>query len=71
MIGYIWKSLLFRAWFRVIGKDISNAAILGKALKTMDQEYEGNESWSNGKKEALQTLVICVICLIVFSYIVC
>ena len=37
------------------------------AVKAIDKEYEGNESWSKGKKEATQYLVICVILLIVLS----
>lgn len=40
-----------------------------KALKWLDKEYEGDESWSKGKKEAIQTLIICITCLITISCI--
>lgn len=41
-----------------------------KALKELDKEYEGNESWYKGKKEAIQTLIICITCLIIISCII-
>ncbi len=44
-----------------------NIGIGINAAKAIDKEYEGNESWSKGKKEAIQYLVICVILLIVLS----
>jgi hypothetical protein len=41
-----------------------------KALKELDKGYEGNESWYKGKKEAIQTLIICITCLIIISCII-
>lgn len=41
-----------------------------KAIKEADKEYEGNESWSKGKKEAVQTLIICIACLIIILCII-
>lgn len=41
-----------------------------KAIKEADKEYEGNESWYKGKKEAIQTLIICITCLIIISCII-
>lgn len=57
-------------WFiRLIGNMFKNMGIGINAAKAIDKEYEGNESWSKGKKEAIQYLVICVILLIVFSWL--
>lgn len=59
-------------WFtiRVIGYSAYCGGLTWKALKELDKEYEGNESWSNGKKEAIQTLIICITCLIIISCII-
>lgn len=55
-------------WFiRLIGNMFQNMGMGINAAKALDKEYEGNESWSKGKKEAIQYLVICVILLIVLS----
>lgn len=57
-----------RIWFiRLIGNMFQNMGMGINAVKAIDKEYEGNESWSKGKKEATQYLVICVILLIVLS----
>lgn len=64
------KFLITNHFIRVIGHGVSDSGVICKAWKGINQEYEGNESWENGKKEALQTLVICIISLIVISCIV-
>lgn len=57
-------------WFiRLIGNMFQSIGIGINAAKAIDKEYEGNESWSKGKKEAIQYLVICVILLIVLSWL--
>lgn len=57
-------------WFiRCIGNMFQNMGMGINAAKAIDKEYEGNESWSKGKKEAIQYLVICVILLIVLSWL--
>lgn len=65
------KYLITRYFIRVIGRDISSAGILSKAWEGINKEYEGNESWENGKKEAFQTFIICFVGIIIISYIVC
>lgn len=57
-------------WFiRLIGNMFQNMGMGINAAKTIDKEYEGNESWSKGKKQGIQYLVICVILLIVLSWL--
>lgn len=57
-------------WFiRLIGNMFQNMGMGINVAKALDKEYEGNESWSKGKKEAIQYLVICVILLIVLSWL--
>lgn len=43
-------------WFtiRVIGYSAYCGGLTWKALKGVNKEYEGNESWANGKKEAFR-----------------
>ena len=47
-------------WFtiRVIGYSAYCGGLTWKALKGVNKEYEGNESWANGKKEAFRTLKV-------------
>lgn len=57
-------------WFiRLIGNMFQNIGMGINAAKAIDKEYDGNESWSKGKKGAIQYLVICVILLIVLSWL--
>lgn len=57
-------------WFiRLIGNMFQNMGMGINAAKAIDKEYEGNESWSKGKKEAIRYLIICVILLIVLSWL--
>jgi len=70
MIRFMIRFLITNHFIRVIGNGISGFGLLCKTWKGINQEYEGNESWAKGKKEALQTLVICIISLIVISCIV-
>lgn len=65
-------NFFLRIWFiRYIGNTISNGLMSAKIAKEVDKEYKDNESWSKGKKEAIQYLVICIIFLIVLSCILC
>lgn len=64
------RFLITNYFIGVIDNGISDAGVLSKAWKGINKEYKGNESWEKGKKEALQTLVICIISLIVISCIV-
>lgn len=56
-------------WFtiRVIGYSAYCGRLTWKALKGVNKEYEGNESWANGKKEAFRTLIVCITLIIVIS----
>lgn len=65
------KFLIIDHFTRVIDSGISGFGLLCKTWKGINQEYEGNESWENGKREAFQTFIICFIGLIIISYIVC
>ena len=71
MIRFMIRFLITNHFIRVIDKGISDAGVLSKVWKEINKEYEGNESWENGKKEAFQTFIICFIGLIIISYIVC
>lgn len=71
MIRFMIRFLITNHFIRVIDNGISDAGVLSKAWKGINKEYEGNESWENGKKEAFRTFIICFIGLIVISYIVC
>ena len=41
-----------------------------KAIKEADKEYDGNESWSKGKKETIQTFIICITIIIIISCLI-
>lgn len=41
-----------------------------KALKEVNKEYDGNGSWSKGKKETIQTLIICITIIIIISCLI-
>lgn len=71
MIRFMIRFLITRHFIRVVGKGISNTGVISKAWEGINKEYEGNESWENGKKETFQTFIICFIGLIIISYIVC
>lgn len=70
MIRFMIRFLITNHFIRVIDNGISDAGVLSKAWKGINKEYEGNESWSKGKKEAIQTLIICITCLIIISCII-
>ena len=59
-------------WFtiRVIGYSAYCGGLTWKALKGVNKEYEGNESWSKGKKETIQTLIICITIRIIISSLI-
>lgn len=63
------KFLITNHFIRVIGHGVSDSGVICKAWKEINKEYESNESWVKGKKEALQTLIICIMGLIVISCI--
>ena len=56
-------------WFtiRVISYSAYCGGMTWKSLKGINKEYEGNESWSKGKKEAIKTLVVCITIIIIIS----
>ena len=64
------RFLLHWITVNVISYSAYSGGMAWKALKELDKEYEGNESWSKGKKEAIQTLIICITCLIIISCII-
>ena len=51
MIRFMIRFLITNHFIRVIDNGISDAGVLSKAWKGINKEYEGNESWENGKKE--------------------
>lgn len=59
-------------WFtiRVIGYSAYCVGLTWKALKGVNKEYEGNESWSKGKKETIQTHIICITIIIIISCLI-
>lgn len=64
------RFLLRWAIVNILSYTAYSGGMAWKALKELDKEYEGNESWYNGKKEAIQTLIICITCLIIISCII-
>ena len=64
------RFLLHLAIVNILSYTAYSGGMIWKALKGLDKEYEGNESWYNGKKEAIQTLIICITCLIIISCII-
>lgn len=64
------RFLLHWAIVNILSYTAYSGGMSWKALKELDKEYEGNESWSKGKKEAIQTLIICITCLIIISCII-
>ena len=64
------RFLLHWAIVNILGYTAYSGGMAWKALKELDKEYEGNESWYKGKKEAIQTLIICIACLIIISCII-
>lgn len=55
---------------KIFGYTVYGSGILFKAINEIDKEYYGNKSWYNGKIEAIKTLIICIICLILISCII-
>ena len=64
------RFILHLAIVNILSYTAYSGGMIWKALKGLDKEYEGNESWYNGKKEAIQTLIICITCLIIISCII-
>lgn len=64
------RFILHLAIVNILSYTAYSGGMIWKALKELDKEYEGNESWSKGKKEAIQTLMICITCLIIISCII-
>ena len=64
------RFLLHWARVNILSYTAYGGGMVWKALKGLDKEYEGNESWYKGKKEAIQTLIICITCLIIISCII-
>lgn len=64
------RFILHLAIVNILSYTAYSGEMIWKALKELDKEYEGNESWSKGKKEAIQTLIICITCLIIISCII-
>lgn len=64
------RFILHLAIVNILSYTAYSGGMAWKALKELDKEYEGHESWSKGKKEAIQTLIICITCLIIISCII-
>lgn len=64
------RFILHLAIVNILSYTAYSGGMIWKALKGLDKEGEGNESWSKGKKEAIQTLIICITCLIIISCII-
>lgn len=64
------RFILHLAIVNILSYTAYSGGMIWKALKGLDKEYEGNESWYKGKKEAIQTLIICITCLIIISCII-
>lgn len=64
------RFILHLAIVNILSYTAYSGGMAWKALKELDKEYEGNESWYKGKKEALQTLIICITYLIIISCII-
>lgn len=64
------RFLLHWTIVNILSYTVYSGGMAWKALKELGKEYEGNESWSKGKKEAIQTLIICITCLIIISCII-
>lgn len=64
------RFILHLAIVNILSYTAYSGGMIWKALKGLDKECEGNESWFKGKKEAIQTLIICITCLIIISCII-
>lgn len=64
------RFLLHWITVNVISYSAYSGGMAWKALKGVNKEYEGNESWSKGKKEAIQTLIICITIIIIISCLI-
>lgn len=64
------RFLLHLAIVNILSYTAYSGGMIWKVLKGLDKGYEGNESWYKGKKEAIQTLIICITCLIIVSCII-
>lgn len=64
------RFILHLAIVNILSYTAYSGGMAWKALKELDKEYEGNESWSNGKKEAIQTLIICITIIIIISCLI-
>ena len=64
------RFILHLAIVNILSYTAYSGGMIWKALKGLDKECEGDESWSKGKKEAIQTLIICITCLIIISCII-
>lgn len=64
------RFLLHWAIVNILSYTAYSGGMAWKALKGVNKEYEGNESWSKGKKEAIQTLIICITIIIIISCLI-
>lgn len=64
------RFLLNWAIVNIISYSVYCGGMTWKSLKGVNKEYEGNESWSKGKKETIQTLIICITIIIIISCLI-
>ncbi len=66
MMRFLLRGLIIK----VLTYSAQCAGITLKAVKEIDKEYKGDESWSKGKKEAIQTFIICITILLIISCLI-
>lgn len=70
MLHFIFRWFSYRFILHILDNVYIGFGMAKNISKSLEQEYQGNKSWKNGKKEATGVLVLCIISLIFTSWLI-
>lgn len=70
MIPFIFRWFHYRFILHIFDSVFMGFGMAKNISKSLEQEYHGNKSWENGKREATGVLTLCIILLIFASWLI-